>query len=568
MNQLCRKLFAFIANCQHRYYASNQTLTDQPTAVFSPDPDAGWIKICDGWTKSMGPSDITTIAEEDCVPLEIGPDDAPHTFHLKAVSCICSTGDQGYSKPCPNTCEEKGTSYRNMTGSYINFQSEQCLMGTNFPTAAPQAPIDITPQNFSPPTMAPTVNELPITNDITHLMAQGDSLSDPPSALSEADDSNPGDTLSIVPGSVVGSTCLFDIASDGTVSGADTLPAGVYTCSFQVKDQKDGLSDPATYTITVIDAVDDTYHASVGIEITRNAFDNDSQNVEIVSYTCDDFISFNHIDGEFKYTPTTAGDYTCEYTIKHTGDTSGTPVTDTATIMISATDGPAAEDDSAAGYPQEQILGSVAPNDGGAAPLSFALDDPACATAGVQIAPEGGFSATLPSGTYECTYVVTDTNGATDSAVLTLVINAPPDAVDDTYPVKGLYKPVVSSLYNNDSDPEGDDLTVLSLGVSSPDESDINPACDLYLNPACRGTTIDLACGSITVDADGAFSFDPQGGIPCRDGDTATFTYKITDGYGNTDVATATFSPIENLDPVAVLDIFPVTGVATRNILA
>lgn len=68
--QLCR---IFVSHCQHRYYASNQTLTDQSTAVFSPDPDAGWIKICDGWTKSMGPSEITTIAEQDCVPSRLDP---------------------------------------------------------------------------------------------------------------------------------------------------------------------------------------------------------------------------------------------------------------------------------------------------------------------------------------------------------------------------------------------------------------------------------------------------------------------------------------------------------------
>lgn len=169
------------------------------------------------------------------------------------------------------------------------------------------------------------------------------------------------------------------------------------------------------------------------------------------------------------YTATAPGTYTCDYTVKHTSDELGT-VTDTATITIIATAGPTAKDDSAAGLPQVTMFGTVATNDAGT-DLTFALDDPDCAAAGVTLDATGGYSATLSSGTYECTYTVTDGNGATDLAVLTLVINAPPDAVDDTYPVVGLYKPVVSSLYGNDSDPEADKLTVLSVGLAGPDET-------------------------------------------------------------------------------------------------
>ena len=47
----------------------------------------------------------------------------------------------------------------------------------------------------------------------------------------------------------------------------------------------------------------------------------------------------------------------------------------------------------------------------------------------------------------------------------------------------------------------------------------------------------------ITVAADGAVTFDPQGnfGAAAALGDTVQFDYTVSDGHGGTDVATASF---------------------------
>ncbi|WP_439105758.1 retention module-containing protein [Congregibacter sp.] len=157
--------------------------------------------------------------------------------------------------------------------------------------------------------------------------------------------------------------------------------------------------------------------------------------------------------------------------------------------------------------------------------------------------PNDGFS-----GEDSFTYVVTDEGGNTSQATVTLVIdedtgtpppppppppvvNEAPTAVDDLF-ATAFEAPLSGNVLPNDSDPEGDALTV-------------------------TGNT-DPANGSVTVNADGTFSYAPNDGFSGSD----TFTYTVTDGNGNTDIATVTVNvadepttppppPAENLAPFA-----------------
>ncbi|TDW41726.1 CshA-type fibril repeat protein, partial [Roseinatronobacter bogoriensis subsp. barguzinensis] len=68
------------------------------------------------------------------------------------------------------------------------------------------------------------------------------------------------------------------------------------------------------------------------------------------------------------------------------------------------------------------------------------------------------------TGTDQFTYTVTDGNGGTDTATVTLTVgaapNSPPDAVNDAFS-GNFNQPIEGDLLANDSDPDGDDLTVI-----------------------------------------------------------------------------------------------------------
>ena len=109
-------------------------------------------------------------------------------------------------------------------------------------------------------------------------------------------------------------------------------------------------------------------------------------------------------------------------------------------------------------------------------------------------------------------YEITDGNGGTDTAEVAVTIdpvNDAPVAVDDadTTPFE---TPVVVNVLGNDTDPDGDTLSI----VGTPTSDD----------------------GTVAVNADGTITFTPNDGFT---GD-ATINYEITDGNGGNDTAVVT----------------------------
>ena len=133
-----------------------------------------------------------------------------------------------------------------------------------------------------------------------------------------------------------------------------------------------------------------------------------------------------------------------------------------------------------------------------------------CASAGVcTYNPPAGFN-----GTDTFAYTAGDGNGSTDTATVTVIVNLvnnPPVAVDDSATTDE-DTPVDVNVLANDSDPDGDTLTVSDYDTSS------------------------IQGGTVSGTSAGVCTYNPPAGFNGTD----TFAYTAGDGNGSTDTATVT----------------------------
>ncbi|AFZ49132.1 Ig-like domain-containing protein [Dactylococcopsis salina] len=137
---------------------------------------------------------------------------------------------------------------------------------------------------------------------------------------------------------------------------------------------------------------------------------------------------------------------------------------------------------------------------------------------------------------YEVEVTATDSEGEAVSDTLDVIVenvNEVPTAQDDTGSTDEdtvLTVEVAEGVLANDTDPDGDDLTV----------SAVNGGEDNV------GTEITLDSGALlTLNADGSYEYDSNGVFDeLNDGETATdtFTYTVADGNGGTDTAEVTIT--------------------------
>ncbi|MBK9081559.1 MAG: tandem-95 repeat protein [Rhizobiales bacterium] len=156
--------------------------------------------------------------------------------------------------------------------------------------------------------------------------------------------------------------------------------------------------------------------------------------------------------------------------------------------------------------------------------------------AGLSIDPVTGvISGTIDhsasaSGPYSVTVTATDPSGATTSQTFTWTVTNPaPAAQDDAFAVDEDGSVLISVL-TNDSDQDGDSLTVTQI-----DGQDVTV-----------GVPVILAdhSGRVTLNADGTLTFLPSNNYV----GPAIFTYTVSDGEGGTSTATVTgvVSPVND----------------------
>jgi large repetitive protein len=204
-------------------------------------------------------------------------------------------------------------------------------------------------------------------------------------------------------------------------------------------------------------------------------------------------------------------------------------------VIPTITAPPVALDDAVTGYPGEALTIRPLANDSDPGQLPFSLSGPPVVRAGtVTVNADQSLVFTPPTtalGSYTIDYTIQNSRGlsATGHIVVTIVsrpvVNRAPLAQDDRIDTK-FNTPVTINVLANDADPDGDKVTITSVGAA--------------------------ANGTARI-AGAAVQFTPASGFA----GVASFTYTISDPGGATAVGTVVVSVTDRpkVAPVAVDDV-------------
>ena len=368
----------------------------------------------------------------------------------------------------------------------------------------------------------------PITLPVIANDSDSDGFIDPPTPDLDPNTDGFQNTFT-VPGE--GTFTVNETTGEVTFTPEPTF-AGTSSIPYTVKDNLGAISNIANISVTVENgppvAEDDSTatrpNTPVSIPVLTNDSDpnNDPLTLEkIVTQPENGTVSFTP-DGTVIYTPN--GNFTGTDTfVYEISDGNGGTDTATVTVVIDDTT-PTAVSDSAVTPPDTPIDITVLANDSDpeGQPLTVKdITEPSDGTVNINddgtvtYTPNPGFV-----GTDTFVYTITDPDGHEDTAVVTVVVNPEvPDAVDDTGRTP-TDTPISVDLLENDSDPDGDPLTVTDI--------------------------TEPANGTVTDNGDGTVTYTPNPGFSGPD----TFTYKACDDDGNCDIASVTIT-VENAPPVA-----------------
>ncbi|GLY08035.1 Ig-like domain-containing protein [Actinoplanes sp. NBRC 101535] len=294
-------------------------------------------------------------------------------------------------------------------------------------------------------------------------------------------------------------------------SGADTF-------TYEVSDS-DGGTATGTVTVTVADdkpvAVDDTASTAYGKAVSIDVLENDvdpSGSLTLTEVGTPTKGNAVQDDQKVTYTPPTGftGVATFEYTA---GDANNNEVTATVTVTVNKP--PAAPDKTVRAKPGTALtitMPTVDKNGKKITPTSIGEPDNGTAVLNadgtVTYTPNEGFR-----GTDSFTYEAVDDEGNVTQGTITVTVagtNQPPVATDNTLTVTAGYA-IVFNPAVDDTDPDGDDITITSVGKAE------------------HGTAVLTTAGLVAYKPKDSFASG-----------TDSFAYTISDGQGGTDSAEVT----------------------------
>lgn len=349
-------------------------------------------------------------------------------------------------------------------------------------------------------------------------------------------DSDPdGDALTVTTASAANGTVV--IQPDGTIdytpnqdfNGTDTI---TYTIS-------DGNGGTATATVTVTVgpvndppvAVNDTAvteeEAPVTIPVLSNDSDVDGDPLTVTTASAPNGTVVINPDGTVTYTPDPDfnGNDTITYVVSD-----GQGGTDTATVVVTVNpvnDAPVANDDVATTPEDTPVTLNVLGNDTDVDGDPLTVTGATSTDGQVTINPDGTVTFTPNpdfNGTTTVTYTISDGNGGTATATVTLTVD-PVNDVPVAIPDVGQTDedtPVIVSVLDNDTDADGDPLTITAATAPN---------------------------GTVVINPDGTVTYTPNPNFNGAD----TITYTVSDGNGGFAITTATITvnPVNDV-PVAV----------------
>ena len=308
----------------------------------------------------------------------------------------------------------------------------------------------------------------------------------------------------------------------GTDSFTYTVNDGTVTVTYTVTVTVTPENDPPVARDDAATTAEDT---PVIINVLGNDSDIDGDSLMVVSADAGNGTVTINADGTITYRPDANFNGTDTITY-HISDGHGGTAIASVVVTVTPVNDPPAGSDGAVTVAEDTVATGTLPvaTDVDGDPLTYDIGSQA-SNGTVTVNPDGSYSYRPNpdfTGTDSFTYTVSDgTVTVTYTMTVTVTpVNDPPVARDDVAATRE-DTPVVINVLGNDSDVEGDPLTVVSASA---------------LN------------GTVTINADGTITYQPR---PDFSG-TDTITYQVSDGQGGFATASVvvTVAPVNDA-PVA-----------------
>jgi large repetitive protein len=487
-----------------------------------------------------GGSVTTTFAWTVTNPPPVATNDTASTSEDTPVTVTVLANDRdpdGDPLTITSATAPNGTVVINANGSVTytpnaNFNGSDTITYTisdgNGGTSTATVAVTIAPVNDAPVVDAPLPNLSNPDSDTVSIPVAGN--------FSDLD----ANTLSFT---ATGLPAGLSISAAGVISGtidraASQTNGGLYTVSITASDGNGGtVTTSFTWTINnpgpvaVNDVAATSEETPVTVVVLTNDSDPDGDPLTVTSATAPNGTVVINANGTVTYTPNLNfnGTDTITYTVS---DGNGGTSTATVTVTVApVNDAPVNTDplpnranvDSQSGVSVD-VSDSFADVDGN--PLSYSATG---LPPGLSISAAGIITGTITNsasqggpannGVYTVTVTASDGNsGTVTSTFIWTVTNPAPTAVNDAVTIaEDPASPAIINVLSNDTDPDGDPLTVTSASANN---------------------------GTVTINPDGTLNYTPR---PNFNG-TDRITYTISDGNGGTSTATVivTVTPVND----------------------